>query len=67
MPLFKLYAPTPTEVGFESEHSFDDRKLESDKILKKYPGCIPIIVEKHLGYAKDSENTLDKKISSFET
>ena len=59
MPLLSLF--TPTEVGFQSEHTFDDRKLESDKILSKYPERIPIIVEKHLKEKNGSQYTLDKK------
>jgi GABA(A) receptor-associated protein len=33
-------------MGFKELHSFEDRCVESDKIMKKYPERIPIIVEK---------------------
>ena len=59
MPLLSLF--TPPEVGFRVDHAFEDRKLESDKILTKYPERVPIIVEKHAKERDGSQYTLDKK------
>ena len=58
MPLFNF---APKEVGFKSEHSFENRKLESERILTRYPERIPIIVEKHMKEKDGSQYTLDKK------
>jgi GABA(A) receptor-associated protein len=35
----------PHRFKFDSEYTFDQRKLEADRILSKYPDRIPIIVE----------------------
>jgi GABA(A) receptor-associated protein len=32
--------------GFREEYSYESRKSESDKIVKKYPNRVPIIVER---------------------
>lgn len=34
---------------FDSEYTFDQRKLEADRIISKYPDRIPIIVEPSTG------------------
>ena len=33
-------------MKFKSEHSFEGRKAESDRIREKYPDRIPVICEK---------------------
>ena len=42
---------------FKTKHSFDKRKDEADKILKKYPDKCPIIVTKS---AKTNIDPIDK-------
>lgn len=42
---------------FDLEHKFEERKAESEKILKKYPDRIPIIVEPSVGCKME----IDKK------
>lgn len=34
-------------IGFKNKYSFSERKLDSSKIISKYPQCIPIICEKY--------------------
>jgi len=34
------------KLSFREEHSFKKRKSEADRILKKYPDRIPVIIEK---------------------
>ena len=36
-------------MGFKEKYNYDIRKLESNKILNKYPSRIPVIVEKSKG------------------
>ena len=36
-------------MGFKETYNYDIRKLESNKILNKYPSRIPVIVEKSKG------------------
>lgn len=45
-------------MTFKEELSFESRKLESEKIRKKYPSRIPIIVEKS---ERCSLNKIDKE------
>ena len=45
-------------MGFKENYSFEDRKMESDKIMNKYPSRIPIIVEKSVNCQL---NDIDKK------
>ena len=45
------------QYSFKKAKNFDERKLESDKILEKYPDRIPVIVEKS---ASSSVNDIDK-------
>ena len=60
----KKESPTPNKkknITFKSEHSFEKRKAEADRILLKYPDRIPVIVER-LEKSKNSEiPDLDKK------
>ena len=35
--------------SFKEDHSFEDRYEECQRILKKYPDRIPVIVDKHSG------------------
>lgn len=43
---------------FQKKHTFEDRLSESQKVLKKYPERVPIIIEK--GNEKDDIETIDK-------
>lgn len=45
-------------MNFKEKYDLDQRKLESSKIMKKYPERIPIIVEKH---TKCLLNDIDKQ------
>lgn len=45
-------------MRFIDEHTLDERKNESDKIMNKYPSRIPIIVEK---YEKCTFDEIDKR------
>lgn len=40
--------PSPSKNGYEfkMQHSFDKRKEESSRLIKKFPNKIPIILEK---------------------
>lgn len=44
--------------SFKKKHPFDDRLSESQKVLKKYPERVPIIIEK--ANEKDDIATIDK-------
>ena len=44
--------------NFKNLHSFDKRIAESEKIMRKYPDRVPIIIEKH---KKSSIPDIDKK------
>ena len=50
MSLSKTYNPyllMNSEYGeFKAKHSFENRSIESSKIISKYPDRIPVIVEK---------------------
>ena len=46
------------KLSFREEHSFQKRKNEADRILKKYPDRIPVIVEKNKN--NDSLLEIDK-------
>ncbi|BHF79901.1 hypothetical protein AAHC03_019118 [Spirometra sp. Aus1] len=34
------------KFAYKEEHSFEKRLAEGEKIRKKYPSCVPVIVEK---------------------
>ncbi|VDN96789.1 unnamed protein product [Rodentolepis nana] len=34
------------KFAYKTEHCFEDRLQEGEKISKKYPNCVPVIVEK---------------------
>ena len=34
------------DVGFKSKHTIEKRKIESDRIMEKYPDRVPIILER---------------------
>ena len=45
-------------MSFKDEYTFEERQCESNKIMKKYPSRIPVIVEK----SKDCQlRIIDKK------
>lgn len=44
--LSKNPAPVRNGYEFKMQHSFDKRKEESKKIIDKYPGQVPVIIEK---------------------
>ena len=46
------------KLSFREEHSFQKRKNEAYRILKKYPDRIPVIVEKNIN--NDSFLEIDK-------
>lgn len=49
---------TKKNISFKSEHSFEKRKAEADRIIAKYPDRIPVIVER---LEKSEIPDLDKK------
>jgi GABA(A) receptor-associated protein len=50
MKSLKSYISTPKQsFKFDREYSEDQRKLEADRILQKYPERIPVIVEPSAG------------------
>jgi GABA(A) receptor-associated protein len=46
-----------SNFDFKKNHKFEDRQKEAERILKKYPDRVPIIVEKA---AKSSVPNIDK-------
>ena len=40
-------------MGFKGIHTFEERCIESEKIMKKYPERIPVIVEKGVCQLQD--------------
>jgi hypothetical protein len=41
--------PKSDDFSFNNKHSFEQRKIKSSKIINKYPGRLPVIVENILG------------------
>jgi GABA(A) receptor-associated protein len=50
MKNLKSYMSTPVQsFKFDREHTEEQRKIEADRILQKYPDRIPVIVEPTAG------------------
>ena len=45
---------------FKEQHSLEERKEESSRIIKKYPDRIPVIVQKHISGTSDPLPDLQK-------
>jgi len=45
--IFSNLLPAPAELTFKDKFSFEQRQAECNRVLEKFPGRIPVIVQKN--------------------